>query len=147
MRVKCIHGFFIFTEFRVGQMSDFMSLTKLSLGAKDDYFTFTDLVNAPNYSLVGKAFNGFTALATFEGKPWDVFEQNGIVYDINTGTLKLIASILTTVKINRAGNKFTSPGLIQPGAYDQSNGFQVKDYTAYFSRETLQWLYSEVTYV
>lgn len=146
MKVKCLHGFFIFEETKVGQVSDFMSLTGLKLVPWRDNFTFEKIELAPEYSIQGKAFLGFTALKTYEGEPWEVFEQNGVVYNFNTGLVVPIASVVQTIKVSMAGNRFVSPGLIIPGSLT-SEGKKVKSYSGWFSRDTLRWLYSEVSYV
>ncbi len=146
MKIKCLHGYFIFEETKVGQISDFMSYSGLSLVPKDNYFTFEDLALAPDFSLAGKSYLGFTALETFAGRPWEVFEANGVIYDFTLGELVPILSVTQTTEIKLAGNRFISPGLILPGSLTDG-GERVKDYAAWFSRETQKWLYSEVTYV
>lgn len=146
MRVKCIHGFFIFQETKVGQVSDFMSLTGLSLVPWRDAYTFEDLEEVPDFSLSGKTFLGLSATKNFEGEPWDLFEANGFVYDFGSGSLKQISAITQVTSIQLAGNRYISPGLILPGSLT-AEGKRVKDYSAWFSRDTLRWLYSEVTYV
>lgn len=146
MRVKCLHGFFIFQETRVGQVSDFMSLTDLSLVPWRDAYTFEDLADAPDFSIAGKTILGTPATKTIEGEPWEVFEGNEIVYNFNTGLVVPIAAITQQAVLQLAGNRFVSSGLILPGSLT-AEGDRVKDYSAWFSRDTLRWLYSEVTYV
>lgn len=146
MKVECLHGFFIFKETRVGQISDFMSLTGLSLVKWRDAYTFEAIAEAPGFSIVTKPILGIPATATFEGEPWEVFEENGIVYDFGKGIVSPIATITQSVKIKLAGNRFVSSGLILPGSLTV-DGKRVKDYSAWFSRDTLRWLYSAVEYV
>lgn len=146
MRVRCLHGYFIFDEMRQGQISDFMNLTGLDLVSKDNYYTFDGLEDAPNYSLVGKNLLNIPAIALFEGNPWEVFEANEVVFDFTTGLLVPIASIARIIEIKQAGNMFVSNGLIQPGSLT-AEGKRVKDYAAWFSRDRLTWHYSEVVYV
>lgn len=146
MKVDCLHGFFIFRETRVGQVSDFMSLTGLSLVKWRDAYTFEGIEEAPDFSIKGKPILGVPATATFTGEPWEVFEENGIVYDFGKGLVLPITGIAQLVKINLAGNRFTSSGLILPGSLTV-DGKRVKDYSAWFSRDTLRWLYSAVDYV
>ena len=147
MRVKCRHGFFIFEETRVGQVSDFMSLTGLKLVPWRDEYTFETLADAPEYSLTGKDLLGIPAVATFEGQPWEVFEANGFVYDFVQDLVVPIASIIQTTRVQRAGNRFISPGLILPGSLTDEG--RVKDYAAWFSRDRspLSWIFTEVGYV
>lgn len=146
MRVRCLHGYFIFDEMRQGQISDFMNLTGLSLVPKDNYYTFEGLEDAPEHSLVGKTLLNLPAIALFEGKPWEVFEANEFVFDFTTGLLVPITSIARIIEIKQAGNMFVTNGLIQPGSLT-AEGKRVKDYAAWFSRDRLTWHYSEVAYV
>lgn len=146
MRVRCIHGYFIFDEMRQGQISDFMNLTGLSLVPKDNYYTFEGLEDAPEYSLLGKTYLNLPAVALYEGKPWEVFEANEFVFDFTTGLLVPIVSITRLVEIKQAGNLFVTNGLIQPGSLTVE-GKRVKDYAAWFSRDRLTWHYSEVAFV
>lgn len=146
MKLKVIHGYFIFTETSVGQVSDFMSLTGLKLAPKDDYYTFETLLNAPLYSLKGKDIIDYPAIKTFEGAPFEVFEANEVIYDFNEDTIKPIKSIKSNTVLKKAGNYFVSNGLILPGSVT-ADGSRVRDYSAWFSRKTLAWNYSEVSYV
>lgn len=146
MRIICRHGYFIFQELRVGQVSDFMSRFGLDLVSKGNDFTFSYLQSAPKYSLKNKQILGNTALFNFEGEPWEVFEKNKLVYDFDRGLVVPISTITQIVKIDEVGNKFISAGLIKPGS-TTAGGQRVKDYSAWFSRDTLTFLYSEVAYV
>jgi len=146
LKIDCLHGFFIFREVEVGQISDFMSFTGFSLVKWRDAYTFEGIEEAPGFSIIGKTVLDAPATATFEGEPWEVFEENGLVYDFGKGLVLPIASIVQSVKINQAGNRFISNGLILPGSLTDS-GKRVKDYSAWFSRDTLRFLYSAVEYV
>ena len=146
MRIICRHGYFTFQELRVGQVSDFMSRYGLELVSKGNEFTFSYLESAPKYSLKNKPIFGNAALFNFEGEPWEVFEKNKLVYDFDTGLVVPISSITQLVQIDESGNKFTSAGLIKPGS-TTVGGQRVKDYSAWFSRDTLTFVYSEVAYV
>lgn len=146
MRIRCLHGYFIFTELKVGQVSDFISRYGFDLVAIGDHYTFSALESAPKYSLKNKTLLGNVATSNFEGEPWQVFEKNGLVYDFDKGLVVPINSITKVTTIDQAGNKFVSPGLILPGS-TTVGGERVKDYSAWFSRDTLTFLYSEVSYV
>lgn len=146
MRVRCLHGYFIFDEMREGQISDFMNLTGLELVPKDNHFTFDGLEEAPDYSLVGKNILNLPAISMFEGKPWEVFEANEFVFDFTTGLVVPIASVVRIIEIKQAGNMFVSNGLILPGSLTDG-GKRVRDYAAWFSRDRLTWHYTEVKYV
>ena len=145
MRIKCLHGYFIFQELKVGQISDFMARFGFDLVPVGSYYTFADLEDAPRYSLKGQQLLGNLATSNYEGEPWEIFEQNGLVYDFDKGLIVPITAIAVTTKVEQAGNRFLSPGLILPGS--TTEGGRVKDYSAWYSRDTLRFLYSEVGYV
>lgn len=146
MKVRCLHGFFIFEEIKAGEVSDFISYTGLKVSPAGPFFTFDFIAEAPRYSIKGAPYLGFVATATFEGEPWEVFKANGIVYDFTLGVIKPISSIATVVPLKMAGRRFVSNGLILPGSLTEE-GKRVKDYAAHYSKETLRWLYSEVSLV
>ena len=147
MRVRCLHGYFIFDETSVSQISDFMSLTGLKLIPKDNYFTFEALADAPLYTLQGKDFLGFKANITYEGTPWDVFKANEVIYDFTDQKIKSINQVSLRAPLIDAGSRYQSNGLILPGS--TTDGGKVRDYLAWYSRNRGlgNWLYSEVTYV
>lgn len=146
MKVRCEHGYFTFEETRVGQVSDFMSLTDLDLVSIGPVYTFMDLFEAPDYSLQGKELLDVVATATFAGTPAQVFEANAIVYDFTSGFVVPIDSVTRQIRISQAGNKIVSSGLILPGSLTQS-GERIRDFSGFYSRDTQRWLYSEVGYV
>jgi hypothetical protein len=69
-----------------------------------------------------------------------------LVYDFNQGLVVPIESVTQTVSVNLAGNRMISSGLILPGSVT-NDGERVREYSAWFSRDTLRFLYSEVGYV
>lgn len=146
MRLRCIHGYFIFQETRVGQISDFMSWSGFSLVSKGTYYTFKTLAEAPDYSLALKSVLGWPATKAFEGEPWEVFEENGLVYDFTKDLIVPILSILQITPLKEAGNRYIAPGLILPGSIT-SDRKRIKGFDAWFSRDRLTWLYSEVEFV
>lgn len=143
MKIDCLNGFFIITEDRVGQVSDFMKWSGLSIVKWGDFYTFEGLEEVPEYTISGAPFLNLVATKTYQGKPWELFEQNLVVFNFSTGLLMPIASILQSVKLSTAGNKYISNGLIIPGSI-LPNGKKVKSYSGYFSRDTLNFNYSEV---
>lgn len=146
MKIKCLHGYFIFEEQRSGEVSDFISLYGLELVPKQNYFTFAELADMPDYSLAGAPLLNTTAIKTFEGPPWEVLEQNDMIFNFNTGLLVPITSIGQRIPLDAAGNYYFSPGLILPGSLTD-RGERVKDYAAWFSKDTMKFKYSEVTFV
>lgn len=146
LKLNCLHGYFIFEENASGQISEYMSLTGLSLVKKNNYYTFQYLLDSPRYSLAGKNYLNLPATKTFEGNEWEVFEENGFIYDFTLNLLVPIQSVFKKTTIKVAGNRFISPGLILPGSITD-DGSRVKGYSAWYSKERATWLYSEVSYV
>lgn len=146
MTIDCLHGFFIIREDQPGEAAQFMSYFGLNLVGFQDFFTFEGLALAPTYSIKGAPLLGQTATANFSGKPWEVFEANGMVFDLISGSLKPIASITTQVKISQAGFYFYSEGLLNPGSL-RTDGERVKSYRAHLLKGTWGFRYSEVDYV
>lgn len=150
MKIRCLHGYFIFEETKVAQASDFMRFTGCEIVPKGQHFTFADLEDAPEFSIIGKPIEiglaPLPATADFSGEPWEVFEANQMVYNFSTGLLQPILSVTQIVSVDDGGNRFVSPGLILPGSLTVG-GKRVKDYAAWFSRDTQRFLYSEVSYV
>lgn len=143
MKIKCLHGFFIFEEQRAGEVSDFISLFGLELERRGDFYTFADLVDAPEYSIKGKALLNQIAIETYEGQPWEVFEQNQMVYNYDTGLLVPITTITALAKFEAAGNMYLSSGLLLPGSLTDA-GLRVKNYAAWFSSDRMKFRYTEV---
>lgn len=143
MRVKCLHGYFLFEDDITGDTSDFVSLFNLPLARAGDHLTFKDLVDAPEYSIENSPYLSATATKTFAGKPWEIMRANELVYNFDKGLVVPIGSITDVVEIYSAGNYFFSPGLILPGSLTDE-GSRVIDYVARFSPETMRWKYSEV---
>lgn len=146
MQIKCLHGYFIFREDNAGELSRFCSLFQgLELVPVDDYFTFADLEDAPSHSIEGGEYLGVTAIKTFEGKPWDVFRENKLVYNFSSGEIVPIDTILKRIELFQAPNYFLSSGLILPGSVTD-DGSRVTDYAAWYLFDTNKFKYSSVTY-
>lgn len=148
MRIQCRHGFFIFSEDFQGDISDFITMTGLPLVpyAKDGEYTFQRLADIENYSLLAKPILEFPAIATFSGKPWEVFEANKCVYDFSQDLVVPIDSIVASTEVLNAGNTYWSNGLLLPGMLVKDKG-RVKNYDCHYTFGRGRWLYSEVTYV
>lgn len=141
MRIECLHGYFRFEEFEPGEISRFMSLYGLEVESAGDHFTFSDLVEAPDYSLPAGTFLATPTTVAFEGRPWEVMRENGLVYNFLTGLVVPILTIVQPIKLIAAGNYFVSPGMILPGSITD-DGLRVTDYSAHFDGRTFR--YSEV---
>ena len=145
MKIKCLHGYFKIEEQKAGEVSDFSSLFGLELEPVDNYFTFAPLADAPDFSLAGKTYLGAATTKTFAGPPWEVMRENSLVYNFNTGLVVPIAQITQAIQISLAGTYWVSPGLILPGSLTDE-GKRVTDYAAWFSKDTMKWRYSAVTF-
>lgn len=145
MRIKCLHGYFIFEESESGQISRYMSMTGLSIVPKNNHYTFESLQAAKKYSIKGNQYLGALATKTFEGEPWEVMRQNGLAYNFNTGLVVPINSITQAIKIATGVNYMLSNGLILPGSLTDG-GNRVKEYSAWYLFNSAQYRFSEVVY-
>lgn len=146
MKINCTHGYFTFEEQRAGEVSDFISIYGLEIEKKGNRFIFSDLVDAPDFSIKGKSYLDAVATKTFAGEPWEIFEANEFVYNYDTGLMVPIQSVTALVSLSSVGNFYISPGLILPGSLTDA-GDRVKDYAAWFSTDNMKFKYSEVNYV
>lgn len=147
MKVRCRHGYFFFNETRVGELSDFISMYGLGIEPIDQYYTFSQLLLAPDYSFANLKYIDDAAIAewTFEGTPWDVMRKNKLVYDFNTGKVRPILSITARLSVNDSGDYFYSDGLILPGSINKS-GQRVTDYSGFFPADGSKFRYTEIQY-
>lgn len=143
MRIECIHGYFKFFETAAGQISRFTSLYGLELERSGDHFTFSDLVDAPTYSLLGGTFLGMPTIATFSGDPWEVMEENRLVYDFSVGIVRPLDSIVQLALIKQTGHSFVTSGMLLPGSLTDA-GKRVKDYSAHWIQDRENFKYSEI---
>lgn len=146
MRVECINGYFKLFENAPGQASDFAILFGFDLVPKDDYFTFSTIEDAPKFSISGSTYLDNDAIKTFEGEPWEVMLENKLVYDPSNDVVVPISSIKQRLTIQATDRYFIADGLIIPGSMD-STGQVVLGYTCWFSRDSMQFKYSQVNYV
>lgn len=145
MRIKCIHGYFKFEESEPGDVSAFASRFGLDLVRKDDYFTFEDLEDAPDYAIAGGLYLLAPVISTYEGNPWEIMRENLLVYNFALGLVVPILSVITLAQVRTAGNYFISSGMLMPGSLTDE-GKRVTDYAAHFSFRDFQFRYSEITY-
>lgn len=144
MLIKCLSGFFIFEEQRVGQISHFMSLFEgLEIVKSGSFYTFATLADAPRYSLEGGTYLEAPAIATIEGEPWEIMKENELVYNFDLDEVVLAASITQRVDLDFGQNAIYSPGLIMPGSVTE-DGERVTDYAAWFLFDQNRFKYSEV---
>jgi hypothetical protein len=117
MRVLCRHGHFAFYPRGASDIYRFAQSFDVELEREEDYFTFPTLKGAESYSLAGKPYLGIPALETFEGKPWDVMKENGLVYDVQLGIVVPKTTIVGIADITQKGFFYVcNVPLLQPGA-------------------------------
>lgn len=145
MQVKCQHGFFKFFEQRVGEIAKFSSLTEFELVPENDYFTFDFISDAPKYALIGGEYLGAQVTKTFEGEPWEIFEENKLVFDFSQDLVLPILSVVKSVELFASDNYYISNGLILPGSVTD-DGQRVTDYSAYFYFDSMKFKYTEVQF-
>lgn len=145
MKVDCLHGYFKFEETASGQLSRFMSLFGFEIERSGDHYTFADLVDAPDYSIVGGTFLNCPTTKNFEGKPWEVMRENGLVYSMQLGIVVPILTIISPISVARTGNYFVTTGMIQPGSVTE-DGSRVTEYAAFFVQDRGNFKYSEISY-
>lgn len=131
----------------VGERWDFQSLFGFELASVEDFLTFPKLVGAPDYSLAGHTYLGAPAIETFAGRPWEVMAKNKLVYNFETDELVPYLSVTNVCGYGPASKYLSSNGLILPGSLVAAGRGRVVDYVAWFSKHTMSFKYSEVSYV
>ncbi len=86
---------------------------------------------------------GAPAIKTFEGEPWEVMEENDLVYDFTQDKVVPISTITQAVQTKQTANYFLANGLILPGSLTEE-GLRVKDYAAFYLFDTVTFNYSEL---
>lgn len=147
MRVNCLHGYFIFEETKVGQVSDFANKNGFDIVFLDNgKFTFSKLAGISEHIIKGQPLGDFPAIQSFEGEPWELMQASGVVYDFVLDQVRPIQSITAITQLKASNNWLISKGLILPGSLLE-NGQRIKSYSGWFSRERGTWLYEGVLYV
>ncbi len=98
MKIECVYGYFKFSEEKAGEISDFVSRYGVSIERSKGEFIFSDLKDAPDFSIAGGTFLGCQTVETFEGPPWEVMRANQIVYDFTKGLVVPIQAITQTIR-------------------------------------------------
>ncbi len=125
-------------------MSRFCSRFGLEIERSGDHFTFADLVEAPDYSILGGLFLDMICTATFEGPPWEVMRENKLIYDFSKGLVVPLLSVAQLVSVAQAGHRWLAPGMILPGSVTD-DGSRVTDYSAFYD-PSRGFIYSEIGY-
>ncbi len=146
IKIKCLHGYFIFEELESGHLSKFASLFGLAISMSGNHYTFDFLVDAPKYSILGKPYLGVPATATYEGEPWEVMKENNLIFDFTKGLVVPLLSVIRLAQVSQSNNYYVSPGLILPGSIKE-DGSRVRNYSAWYSFQAMKFKYAEVSSV
>jgi len=143
MKIRCIHGYFIFEEEASGEVSDFMSFFGVELVALENFYTFATLAEAKDYAIIGGMYLGAPVTKTYEGKPWEIMRENNLTYHFNNDLVQPIETITDTTDIQQSGSYFVARGLIIPGAL--LNGTRIKSYSGFYIFDQQKFKYTEVS--
>lgn len=146
IQISCSHGYFQFRETASGEVSKFASYFGLDVTSERDYWTFSDLLDMPDYAVQGNKYLDGTVKKTFSGQPDDIMRANGLVYDFSQSLMVDILSVKQSVVLLETGNYFISNGLIIPGSITD-DGSRVTDYVAWFTLDSQRFLYSEIGFL
>lgn len=81
MIVNCINGFYKFIPESSGEIHIWENYNEMSLTPVDDFFTFPELAEMPNYSFIGGSFQGIALTENYAGEKSEVLRRNNIVFD------------------------------------------------------------------
>lgn len=146
MRVLCRHGHFAFYPRTAADISKFSNFFDVTLKRERDYYTFSGLYGAKNYSLALKPYLNLPALKTYEGEPWEVMKENNFVYSLTLGLIVPKLAIISLVELPLIGFYYRAGGsLLQPGSRTKL-GRQILSYSGEFVGEGYSLNVSEFDY-
>ncbi len=132
MRVLCRHGHIALYPRRASDVNTFAASFGVEIEREEDYYTFSGLIDAPEYSLKGSPYLDLPATITFQGKPWDVMKENNFLYNIALKKLVPKASIVAITEITQKGLFYVcNTSILQPGVRTRS-GDQILSYSGEF---------------
>ena len=135
MRVVCRHGHFAFYPRNASDIQRFAHSFDEELEREEDYFTFSGLVGADKYSLLGKPYLNLPAMTTYQGTPWEVMRENNFVYSVQLGLIVPKLAIIGLVELTQKGFFFVANvPLLQPGARTIL-GQQIMSYSGEFDED------------
>ncbi len=145
MKITCLNGYFNFRETSLGEIAEFNSIFSSTLTAKDDYYTFNFLKDAPEYAIAGSKYLNLVATKTYSAKPWEIMRENKFVYDFNLKALTVSSLVAKKVLLTRLRDRYSASGLIQPGSVT-SDWKRISGYQGTVNLENLNFSYSEIFY-
>lgn len=87
MIVNCINSFYKFIPENVGEVHIWEDYNEMSLTPVDDYFTFQELAEMPDYSFINGIFGGNLLLGgnvlkvNYAGEKSEVLRKNDLIFD------------------------------------------------------------------
>lgn len=130
MKIICEFGFYKFYPASINELVIFASVFGKNLVKMEDFYTFASLASLPDYSIEGQKFGGVTASVSFEGKPWEVFKQNALNYNLDADTIELANSKSKVIRESTESYNWVVTGL--PQAFAQlSNKTQITGFEGF----------------
>lgn len=119
MKLICNNGFYKFFPDFVGEIKLWENKNGVRLYHCEDFWTFQDLAEFPNFSFTGQPLFGLIlAIVNFAGKPEEVLAKNKLTFNVKMGTITPRALVLIN-HLDYAGGAFlTFPSLPQAFALD-----------------------------
>lgn len=129
MRIKVDNGYYRFYPIASHELY-LLKAAGYEVVKKDDCFTFPLLAELPAYSIAGIDYGGVKASVTYSGTSDLVLHSNKFVYELNTGTLKNLASITGVVDYMESDIIYFN-GLPQIGCF-MKNKKRLKGFSGYW---------------
>lgn len=87
MQIICEHGFYKFYPDAPNELVVFADKFGVELVKMDDFYTYPALADLPDYSIKGQPYGGIVSPVNYSGRPWSVFRENKLNYDVESGTI------------------------------------------------------------
>lgn len=129
MQLKVDNGYYKFYPIASHEL-DLMKAAGFDVVKKGDYFTFPFLAALPEYSIESIDYSGINANMTYSGTVDLVLLNNKFVYDIESESLKNLASLSGTVDYTQSDIIYFN-GLPQAGCFMQGNK-RLKGFSGYW---------------
>ena len=119
MKLRCNNGFYKFYPDFVGEIKLWENKNGVRLYPREDFWTFKDLAEFPNFSFTGQPLFGLIpAIVNYAGRPEEVLAKNKLTFNVKMGTITPRALVLIN-RLDYAGGAFlTFPSLPQAFALD-----------------------------
>lgn len=145
IKINCINGYFQLRETSPGEINKFIQNYGFDLVLLKDYFTFSFLNNAPEFSIQGGEYLGVVCSKTYSGEPWDIMKENNIIYDFIDNKAKLLNQVIKSVTIVRSSLYYVINGLVMPGSLTDE-GSLIRTYEAWYDFKTNRFKYGRIDF-